>query len=220
MKKKQTRKMFQVLLLFIVAFSFAPTVWANGSATLWWIAPTTDEGGGALGGGTSDLAGYKIFYNTSAIDCVSWDAGDQAYRLANPLSGSSVTVTEVAALRNAGDSTKRGYTFNGASLLTVGQNYNFAVVAYDSSGNLSKCATTSGSDTFVSKSNISYAADINTDGSSLHKVDIYDYQTFFINYGNATCGNQADITGPNNTGTCIVNIFDYNILFADFGKSF
>lgn len=193
---------------------------ANGSATVWWNAPTTDEGGGALGGGTNDLSGYKIFYSTSAIDCTSWDGGDQAYRLANPLSASSITVSESAALRNASDSAKRGYTFNGGSLLAVGQTYNFAVVAYDNSGNLSKCATTASLATVATKNTISYAADINVDGGSLHKIDIADYTTFVFNYGNTTCGNVGDITGPNNTGACIVNIFDFNILFVDFGKSF
>lgn len=210
---------FCLVLIFgiFVAADFAS---ANGSATVWWTAPTTDEGGGALGGGTSDLSGYKIFYSTSAIDCTSWDGGDQAYRLANPLATTSVTVTESASMKNASDATKRGYTFNGGSLLTPGQTYNFAVVAYDTSGNLSKCATTPQAATVATKSTLSYAADLNTTETSFHEVDIFDFTILFENFGNTTCGNVADITGPNSSGACIVNIFDYNILFGDFGKSF
>ncbi len=45
------------------------------------------------------------------------------------------------------------------------------------------------------------------------KVNISDYTTLLQNFGNTACNNVADIDG-----TCIVDIFDYNILVGGFGK--
>jgi hypothetical protein len=56
------------------AFPIAVTQMANGSATLEWVAPTENTNGTAL----TDLAGYRIYYGTSAT------AMTQTAQIANP----------------------------------------------------------------------------------------------------------------------------------------
>jgi hypothetical protein len=55
----------------------------------------------------------------------------------------------------------------------------------------------------------SIAGDTNSDGH----VDIFDFNNFIANFGNATCSNPADFDK-----NCRVDIFDYNILLNNFGK--
>ena len=56
------------------AFQIAVTQIANGSATLSWVAPTENTNGTPLG----NLAGYQIYYGTSAT------AMTQTVKIANP----------------------------------------------------------------------------------------------------------------------------------------
>jgi hypothetical protein len=116
-------------------------VLAAASATVSWVPPTTDEGGGALTG----LAGYKVFYNTTS----TWLNHLTA---CTGLGGTTVDVP---------GGTTTSYRFN--NNLTPGQTYFFAVAAYDNETepNISKCATGGGL-TEVSK-RVSYVGDINND---------------------------------------------------------
>jgi len=206
----KTKKIYFLISVFVFsAVSLAAVsqqALAYGGATVSWVAPTLDEGGGDLTG----LSGYRVYYSSSAIDCTAWDAADSATRLAD--AGTLLPAT----YRTVTGGSTLSYTFSNTLFLTPGTTYNFAVVAYDDASpvNLSKCAVTSGSATYVSKA-VTYAADINTTGTSLHKVDLLDYNVLFSNFGSTTPGNVADIDKSN-----LVNLFDYNILFADFGKSF
>ncbi len=213
-----------VVLIFSLAL-FSLTVLASsaradyGGATVWWTAPTTDQGGGALGGGTSDLAGYNIYYSTSAIDCTAWNAADQTARKANagallPISPVPVTVAEAATMRKTSPTTARGFTFSNTALLAPGSAYNFAVVARDSSGNLSNCATDGATvgvgNTFVSKT-VTFAADLNNDNT----VNGGDFSLFRQDYGNATPAHQSDFNGDGN-----VNGGDFSLFRQDYNKSY
>jgi hypothetical protein len=101
------------------------------------------------------------------------------------------------------------YTFNNTTYLTPQTTtYKFAVVAYDSSGNLSQCATGSGGVTSVSKV-VSYSADIDLN----YNVNYLDYGTFHTNYGTSNSTGNFDKTGT-------VDYLDYGILHADYGQCF
>lgn len=204
MEKQKTRLLAVSLLSLFSLMLLTGKSEAYGGAVVSWVAPTTDQGGGALTG----LTGYRVYYSTSAIDCTAWNAADQATRLAD-----AGTLLPATYRTVSGGSTITS-VFSNTTLLTPGSTYNFAVVAYDSSTNLSNCAQTSGGASFVSKL-VSYSADINTTGASNHKVDIQDYNILFSNFGSTTPGNVADIDKNN-----IVNLFDYNYLFGDFGLYF
>jgi len=71
MKKQKSASIAFGFLCLLATFAFAGRALAASycGATVSWTAPTTDEGGGSLGGGTSDLAGYRVYYSTSAISC-------------------------------------------------------------------------------------------------------------------------------------------------------
>ena len=223
MKQKIKVLVFGLLSLSISGI-FAGHALANGSATLWWTAPTTNEGSASDANDLTDLAGYRIFYSTATIDCTAWNAAtDQTTRVAAAMVTAPATVAhydvaEGATLRDSSDTEKRGFTFNNTNLLTPGASYNFVVVAYDTSNNYSKCSTSASSpdgSASVPKATISYAADIATTGPSFHKVDLFDYNLFFPQFGSTTPGNIADFDKNG-----VVNLFDYNILFGDFGASF
>lgn len=195
-------------LVLVGTFAFAKNVLAlaYGGATVSWTAPTTDEGGGALGGGTSDLAGYRVYYSTSAISCTSWNAANQTNRQAN--TGTMLPSTYA----NVTSGATTTYAFGGTTLLTPGSTYNFAVVAYDTSGNLSQCATTSGAATYVSKA-VTYAADIDNSGH----VDYVDYGTFHAHYGYSVGNaNYSAASDFDKDGT--IGYIDYNILHYDYNK--
>lgn len=188
MKKQKKLGMF----IGLAGLFLAGQVFAAGSATISWTSPTTDEGGGSLSG----LTGYRVYRSSSAIDCTAWNAGDQVYRTANPLSATSVNVS--------GGSTT-SYRFN--NNLTAGQIYYFAVVATDGT-NLSKCATEVGGATQVSKT-VTYSGDLNADNA----VNIFDYNLLKLHFGTSNIAGDVDKNGT-------VNIFDYNMLKSDFGSSF
>jgi hypothetical protein len=202
MKKQKKKLVFFIFISVLAGFAFASRVFAYGGATVSWTAPTTDEGGGSLGGGTSDLSGYRVYYSTSAISCTSWNAASQTNRKANTGSMLPSTYATVS------EGTTISYAFGGTTLLTPGSTYNFAVTAYDTTGNLSQCATTSGSATYVSKA-VTYAAD--TDNSS--KVDYLDYGTFHNNYHTSNAAADFDKSG-------YVDYLDYNILHNDYNQCF
>ncbi|EKE02439.1 MAG: hypothetical protein ACD_20C00388G0003 [uncultured bacterium] len=143
MKQKMKLVLF-ICTAFFGSIFLVNKVQAAASATLSWVPPTTDEGGGALTG----LTGYKIYYNTTS----TWLNFLNACLLPDPV-GSSIGIDV------AGGSTS-SYRFS--NNLTPGQTYYFAVAAYDDSDNVSKCATSSGGLTEVSK-RVSYSGDINKD---------------------------------------------------------
>jgi len=180
-KQKMILPVF-ISALVLAAGTFAGKALANGNATVSWVAPTTDEGGGALTG----LNGYRVYYSTAAISCTNLPS----------------------TFRDVPGGTVLRYTFNGTAYLTPGSTYNFAVVAYDDSGNLSGCATGSGGVTTVSKL-VSYAGDLNND----HSVNILDYNILKAYFGTSNVAGDV-----NRDGT--VSIFDYNTLKADFSRSF
>ena len=208
MKKQKTKLILSALAILFSGIIFSGHASANGSATISWVAPTTDVGGGALGGGTSDLAGYRVYYKQDAtFDCAAWNAADQATRKDDAgtlLPSTSYNISNPATLK---------FACTNSAVIIPGHTYYFGVVAYDNSGNLSDCAV--GSGTLSASKAVSYPADINTTGPSQHKVDLFDYNLFFPNFGSTTPGNVADLDANN-----VVNLFDYNILFTDFGKSF
>lgn len=153
-----------------------------GSAVLTWDANTE-----------SDLAGYKLYYDTSS------HAGTCPTGYAQ-----SVPVT---------DDANTGYWFDN---LTPGQTYYFQVTALDTSDNESDCSTNPGE---VSKL-VTYRGDINSGGASLHKVDINDFTVFASDYGKSSfCGtattNKSDINRD-----CFVNINDFTLLAAEYGQEF
>ena len=205
----KTKKIYFLISAFVFStvslMTFSQQALADyGGATVSWVAPTTDEGGGDLTG----LSGYRVYYSSSAIDCTAWDAADSATRLAD--AGTLLPST----YRDVTDGATLSYTFNNTELLTPGTTYNFAVVAYDDASpvNLSKCAVTDGSATYVSKA-VTYAADFDDN----HAVNSNDFTTFADDYGEAICGpvNKTDINND-----CNVNINDFTLLADDYGKSF
>lgn len=199
-KKQKKLNMFIGFVGLCSLLFLAQQVLAFGSARVSWIKPTTDEGGVALTG----LTGYKIFWSTAAISCAAWNAGDQDYRLANPLSATAVNVT-------GADTTT--YRFKTADGLTAGQAYHFAVVATDGT-NLSKCATETGGATEVSK-RVNYAGDINSsNGGSASKVDGQDVNLLKTYFG--TTNSAGDIDGDGGT----VDGADVNLMKADFLQQF
>lgn len=209
MKKQKNKLAFLVFAGFLVTLVFARNASANGNATVSWVAPTTNEDGGT----PLDLAGYRIFYGTSAISCTSWDAAsDQTTRQAITLAPSHVDVTEAATLRDAGNATKRGYTFSTTNYLTPGQTYYFTVVAYDSSGNYSKCINDSGSNKTASKL-IYYSGNIKGSGV----VNISDLSILAGDFGKTSwcriAGHSSDINGD-----CTVNISDLSILAGSYNQ--
>jgi len=171
-----------------------------GNATASWTAPTTDEGGGALGGGTSDLAGYRIYYSTSPIDCTSWNAAPQT----GTGSRQSDAGTLLPSTYAVASGTATSFTFNNTTLLTPKTLYYFAIVAYDTSGNISQCTQTTGSQ--VSKT-VTYTGDMDNNGC----VDYRDYGTFHQYYN--TSNSSADL---NRDGT--VNYLDYGILHTNYNQ--
>lgn len=232
--------LFSLLGLGVLRSGVSASVIA-GSATISWNAPTTDEGGGPLGGGTNDLAGYRIFYSTTDLSLGSpspvdaWDnAADQNSRLATALMTSSsishIDVTEANTIRSASDATKRGYTFSNTTYLTPGQTYYFAVSAYDTSGNYSKVATDSGSGRVGNKKifrsgnikvcDTSVVNDCVNGTTGTGVVDISDVGIIahFYNYGTAQGGAHSSpwcrIDGhPEDiNGDCMVDISDVGIL--------
>lgn len=208
-KQKTKALIFALLFLFAGGF-FANNVLAKGAATVSWIAPTTNEDATAL----TDLAGYRIFYSTSAIDCTAWDAAaDQAERLAAPLASiAHVDVTEAATLKDSAAPTKRGYTFNTTNLLTPGQTYNFTVVAYDSSGNYSQCVNDAGSNKTASKL-IYHTGNLKNSGT----VGLSDLSILAGDFGKTSwcriASHPSDINGD-----CTVNISDLSIFAGEYGQ--
>jgi len=194
MKKQRILFSAIILSLLLGGSVFLNEAGAAGSATVSWIAPTTDQGGGPLTG----LSGYKVFYDTASH-----------WKSSCPLdAGTAINV-------KGGNLTSHYFENN----LTPGQTYYFAVVAYDnaSTPNVSGCATGTGGVTEVSKL-VSYTADINTANDSNHKVDLMDFNTFRGNWGKTDCANIANFVGK--TNDCVVNLIDFNVLRADYGKSF
>lgn len=198
MRKQKTRLLIISLLSLFSLALFAGKSEAYGGAVVSWVAPTTDQGGGALTG----LTGYRVYYSTSAISCTNWNAADQATRLAD--AGTLLPST----YRTVASGSTITYVFSNTTYLTPGSTYNFAVVAYDSSTNLSNCAQTSGGASYVSKL-VSYSADINND----HYVDYLDYGLFHPNYNTTNAGADFDKSG-------LVNYLDYGILHTDYGLHF
>jgi len=209
----KTKKIYFLISVFVFsAVSLAAVsqqALANGSATVSWIAPATDQGGGDLTG----LSGYRVYYSTSAIDCTDWDAADVSARLADAgtlLPATYSTVTEAATLRDSADATKRGYTFSTNTLLTPGQTYNFAVVAYDNADdvNYSECATYTESPSKL----VYHSGNFKNSGV----VSLSDLSVLAGDFGKTSwcriAGHAADINGD-----CTVGISDLSIFAAEWG---
>ncbi|NTW27108.1 MAG: hypothetical protein HGA36_02170 [Candidatus Moranbacteria bacterium] len=198
MQKQKTKLVLICSLALLSLTAFIGDARADyGGATVSWVAPTLDEGGGALTG----LTGYRVYYSAAAIDCTNWDAADQATRLADAgtlLPATYKTVSGGGVLK---------YTFSNTTSLTPGLTYNFVVVAYDASTNLSKCATT-GSATYVSKA-VTFAADLNNDKA----VNGGDFSLFRQDYGVVTPSHQSDFNGDD-----IVNGGDLSLFRQDYSK--
>lgn len=204
----KTKKTYFLISVFVFsAISLAAVsqqALAYGGATVSWEAPELDEGGGNLTG----LDGYRVYYSSSEIDCAGWDAADSAARLAD-----EGTLLPEAYVDVSGGATL-SYTFSNTLFLTPGTTYNFAVVAYDDASpvNLSKCAVTSGSATYVSKA-VTYSAD--TDNN--FNVNYIDYGTFHSNYHTNTSGGSS--TGDFDRSG-YVDYLDYGILHNDYNQCF
>jgi len=208
MKKQKIKLGIFIFTSILISLALASHALANGSATVSWVAPTTNEDAST----PVDLAGYRIFYSTSAIDCTAWDAAsDQTTRQAITLASSHVDVTEAATLRDSGDATKRGYTFSTTSFLTPGETYNFTVVAYDSNGNYSKCVNDSGSNKTASKL-VYHSGNLRSSGT----VGLSDLSILAGDYGKTSwcriAGHPSDINGD-----CTVGISDLSILAGGYG---
>lgn len=214
MKKQKTKNILFALSALAFAGFFASNALASGNATISWTAPTTNEDTTTL----TDLAGYRIFYSTAALDCAAWDAAaDAAARLTTPLASiAHVDVTEAATLRDSAIPTKRGYTFsNSATVLTPGQTYNFTVVAYDSSNNYSKCVTDGATYQTASKT-IFRSGNIKNNGIGGGTVGLADLSLLATDYGKSNwcriAGHPSDIDG-----NCTVGLSDLSILATNYG---
>jgi hypothetical protein len=170
----------------LLAVSCLPVL-AAGSATVSWTPPTTDEGGGSLTG----LGGYRVYYDTQSRWASSCPLGVGTY----------IDVPDGAATSKFIN-----------NILTAGQTYYFAVVAYDeeSTPNISGCATGAGGVTEVSKQ-ISYSGDVNPTKDCA--VDNLDYTVLHAYYGTSNAA--ADI---NKDGT--VDNLDYAYIHSDYDHSF
>lgn len=215
MKKQKTKFLILALMAIFAGGVFADKAQANGSATVSWTAPTLNEGGGEL----TDLAGYRIFYSTSAIDCTAWDAAsNNVARIAAFASIDYVDVTEASTLRDTAVALKRGYTFSTGNLLTPGQPYFFTVVAYDnaSSPNYSKCVNDGGANKTASKT-IYHSGNLK-DSGTINSTDLSILAGDFgkgiggINPWCRIAGHPSDISGD-----CIVNSTDLSIFAGEFG---
>lgn len=217
MKKQKTTKYFFIFILLLFALISTDFASANGSATVSWVAPTTEEDGTTP---LTDLAGYRIFYSTTDLTtptdyCADWDAAaDQTARRAAALFAiSHVDVTEANTIRDINDATKRGYTFSTTNLLTPGQTYYFTVVAYDTSGNYSKCVNDSGLNKVANKS--IYRTGKMTDTAGV--VNLTDLSLFVFDWGKTNwcrlAGRKADINGD-----CTVNLTDLSIFAFEWNK--
>jgi hypothetical protein len=112
--------------------------------------------------------------------------------------GAYATITPTGTYPNFTDAT-----------VATGNCYQYQYLVSDAAGRQATYTTTN-----VAKS--SYASDISPDG----KVDYLDYGVLHEQYGNTTCGNAADITGPDSgTGLCVVDYLDYGILHNEYGDS-
>ncbi|MEI7890704.1 MAG: hypothetical protein WCI36_01925 [bacterium] len=220
MKKQKSKIILSAVAALLFAGFFASNALANGNATISWTAPTTNEDTTTL----TDLAGYRIFYDTAALDCTAWDAAaDAAARLTTPLASvAHVDVTEAATLRDSAATTKRGYSFTTGALLTPGLTYNFTVVAYDTSGNYSKCINDAGANKTASKT-IFRSGNIKNSGLGSGVVNIIDLSMLANNFGKGygalagtpwcrIAGHPEDLNGD-----CRVNISDLSILASEFG---
>jgi hypothetical protein len=115
-------------------------------------------------------------------------------------------------LKNSSEPTKRGYTFSTGILLTTGSTYNFTVVAYDTSGNFSKCVNDAGLNKTLSKL-IYRTGDFNNSGGVVNLSDL----SIFANDYNKTawCRIASRITDIN--GDCSVGLSDLSIFAAEYG---
>lgn len=205
MKKQKTKLIFFVCASLLVGLAFVATANAtstpHGGAIISWTAPTANEDDST----PVDLSGYRIYYSTSTIDCTNWDAALAADRKTHATDGTLLpsTYTDVGNVTTY----RFGVTTLLASMLAHGTTGHFAVVAYDSSGNLSKCAT-GGTNGAVTKP-ITYAGDLNKDCA----VNNLDYTYWHHYYHGNDPG--ADINGD---GT--VDSIDYGFIHADYNQSF
>jgi hypothetical protein len=139
---------------------------------------------------------------------ISWDPNSES-----DLAGYKIYYGKTA---RTGNTPAAGYTVGPVDVsntttydtpnLEGGGKYYFSVVAYNTSGNVSEFSSE------VNKTIL--AGDINND----KKVDIFDYRSFVINFGNTSCENRANIKWSD-PAVCKVDIFDFASLVKDFGKT-
>lgn len=207
--KKQKIGVLVAVLVMSGFFTHSALAAINAGATVSWIKPLTDEGSS----NPADVTGYRVYYtaNSSEIDCANWNNDSLDARRTVNSPHLPTTYQDVP------DGTKLRFAFSKTALLTLGTTYYFAVVAYDATNNLSKCATApDGTTTEVSKV-VTYPADISTGtaNASLHRVDGADYSLLHANYNSTATqpGNVADIDGDD-----WVNGGDYSFLHAEYNQ--
>lgn len=207
--KKRMKLMMLALLGFFLGTVFVDHALARGSATVSWTAPIANEDAST----PVDLAGYSIFYSTSVLGCTNWDATiNQADRQSAALfSVAHVDVAEAETLKSSTDATKRGYTFSTSNLLTPGLTYNFTVVAFDSSGNYSKCVNDAGSNKTRSKF-IYHTGNLKNSG----KVGLSDLSILAGDFGKTAWCRIANHSSDIN-GDCAVNLSDLSIFAGEWG---
>lgn len=184
-------------ILFLTAAFVKPVSAATentGLARVSWVAPTTDAGSTAP---LTDLAGFMVYYGTASETLNSCP---------------TLTYHTAAPFTSYADVTSPTATSIVISSLGVGSTYYFTVAAYDSSHNVSSCATVTG----TGKTEVSHLATYRGDLNGDLKVDIQDYNIMITNFGQSACGNPAD-ADKNCSGA--VGIFDYNYVISDFGKN-
>lgn len=168
MTKQKIKIAILVGVIFVTSFVSLQRASANGSATVSWVAPTTDQGGGTLTG----LTGYKVYYRAATSTWLGM-VGTCMLGL-----GTSVDVS-------GGNTTSYFFKNN----LTPGTTYYFTVAAIDGAST-SNCGITSGGLTEVSK-RVTYSGDLNVSQS----VDIFDYNILKGSYGNSTGAGDVDKDG-------------------------
>ena len=188
MKKHCVKLALFVCMGFLIGAFGTDHASAGASATVSWVPPTTDQGGGPLTG----LTGYKVYYNTAS----TWLGMSGTCLLGL---GTEVDVTGGSATN---------YFFN--NNLTPGTTYYFTVAATDGT-NTSNCATGTGGITEVSK-RVTYSGDLDGDQT----VGIFDYNILKGQYGQSGSGLTADIDHDGTVGIFDYNILkgDYGKSFT------
>lgn len=213
MKRQKTKMLVMFSLGLLLSGIFAENALAAvAGGTVSWIAPTTNDDGPPATTLT-DLDGFRVYYSTSAIDCTDWNAATVDERKNDDGTLLPTTFQDVA------NPAKLRFSFSTTSVLNTNSTYNFAVVAYDTSNNPSKCATAPDGITNTVSKLVTFPADISngTCTTGTHCVNGADYSLLHAAYSVSVAkpGNVADINGDD-----YVNGGDYSFLHAEYNQYF